>query len=328
MLKESFSVLRKENEALTNLTKKNLNQQSDISELKSKVSELIKHKERVSGNFSEVEERLDLTENQLIEKKAKLENLEMETAAAFNDTKRLLGLYMRELSQLNTTAQDIELKVEAKLTATRRALEDELKKVQGENKAFSTSLKKQEAEVSELKNKTRSKLADVKGQLKDRNHTVDFLVTKIKDLEERLEEKCEPKEMKKVAFSARIVSPSHVFTGPRTTYGSKVLIFDRVFTNVGIAYNGKTGIFTAPVKGVYQFTFMTFGYNVRASGAILMRNRRYKVSTWESSSYYHSNTASNTVILELNVRDCISIVLCKGVKIYSGVFSGFLIFPL
>ena len=32
------------------------------------------------------------------------------------------------------------------------------------------------------------------------------------------------------------------------------VVFDRIVTNVGSAYDAKTGYFTAPINGTYQFT--------------------------------------------------------------------------
>lgn len=45
----------------------------------------------------------------------------------------------------------------------------------------------------------------------------------------------------KVAFSATIIESNGVFTGPASN--SNLLIFDRVFTNIGNAYNSETGVF-------------------------------------------------------------------------------------
>lgn len=46
----------------------------------------------------------------------------------------------------------------------------------------------------------------------------------------------------KVAFSATIIESKDVFTGPKTATTSSTLIFNKVFTNVGNAYNSKTGM--------------------------------------------------------------------------------------
>ncbi|XP_072232298.1 uncharacterized protein [Leuresthes tenuis] len=335
-------------DAVAKLTKSTEKQQGDISKLKRAVGKLIRHRERVTGNFSEIEERLDLTEDQLKRKKAKLENLETETEAAFNDTKRLLSLYNTELSLLNMTAQNLGFTVEAQLNVTRRDLEDELKKIQKNSEAFGASLRKQKLDAGELKDETDRRLEDVNEQLKAQQLTVNQLMNKTKGLAKSLGSiekggKAEAKSCKliitmfaflnlvtkKVAFSASIVTSANVFTGPRTAGTSSVLIFDKVFTNVGSAYNRKTGIFTAPVKGVYQFTFMTFSFtSIYSSGALLLKNGCVQVSTWECSGSDRSDTTSNTVILELNVKDNVKIILWEGGKIHTSVFSGFLIFPL
>ncbi|XP_028261666.1 cerebellin-1-like [Parambassis ranga] len=132
----------------------------------------------------------------------------------------------------------------------------------------------------------------------------------------------------KVAFSASITEGADVFTGPRTDSSPSVLIFNHVFTNIGNAYSNQTGIFTTPVKGVYQFTFMTFGNNTNTSGAILMKNGLHQVSTWESQGPDYSDTTSNTVILQLNQNDTVNMILWQGGKIHTSVFSGFLLFTV
>lgn len=105
-------------------------QKVDIASLRRDVRDLTKHRERVGANFSEIERKLNITEKQLREKQAKLENLEAETEATFNDTQRLLNLYKNELSHLNTTARELGVKVEARLDAARKELETKLNKVQ------------------------------------------------------------------------------------------------------------------------------------------------------------------------------------------------------
>ncbi len=44
----------------------------------------------------------------------------------------------------------------------------------------------------------------------------------------------------KVAFSATVIESPDVFTGPADA--QKILIFDRVFTNIGNAYSSKSGM--------------------------------------------------------------------------------------
>ncbi|XP_071315257.1 paramyosin-like [Trachinotus anak] len=336
-------------------TKKELNKmktelekhQEDIASLKRDVRELVKHRERVGGNFSQIEQRLDTTERQLRQKKAKLENLETETETALNDTQRLLSLYKNELSHLNTTASELEDKVEAQFTATKTELEARLKKIQKTSETLSTKLNEQKAEVDEFKGKADGKFRNVderlNATLKQQKSDTNTLKSDIAGIAHRLksaEEKVAVQQAlkpevdrlraevnAKVAFSASIIESKGVFTGPKTAGTSNILIFNRVFTNVGNAYNSKTGVFTAPLKGVYQFSFMTFGYNSHTSGALLVKNGHYQVFTWEFKGPDASDTTSNTVILKLNVGDCINIILWEGGKIHASVFSGFLVFP-
>ncbi|KAM8746503.1 uncharacterized protein AB9X84_014729 [Acanthopagrus schlegelii] len=321
----------------------------DIASLKREVRDLVEHRERVGGNFSEIEKKLDATEKQLRDKTAKLENLETETEGAFNDTQRLLSLYKNELSNLTTTAQRLEVKVEGRLDSTRTEFDAKLKEVQNKNEAFSTKLNEQSAKVDEFKEESDRKLRSIDTQLKTQKTTVDTqkadidslksstagIKTRLGSAEGKLAEQNTLKKAlnrltadanAKVAFSATIIESTHVFTGPGSSH-KKTLIFNRVLTNIGKAYNSKTGIFTAPQKGVYHFSFMTFGYSGYTSGAILVKNGHYQVSTWEFKGPDASDTTSNAVILELNVGDCVSISLWQGGKVHSSVFSGFLVFP-
>ncbi|KAM7366439.1 hypothetical protein PAMP_015877 [Pampus punctatissimus] len=325
------------------------NHNAEISSLKREVQELHKYRERVGGNITEIEERLNVTERQFRDKKAKLENLETETKSALNDTQKLLNLYKNGLSHLNKTTWELEDKVEARLEATKTDLGAKLKKINDKSEAFGTKLNEQKAEVKKLREETGSKFKHVDEQLNIQNTTIDQQKVDIDTLEgktagltnrmgsfeikvrDQNNLKLEVDSLKaevnaKVAFSATITESLGVFTGPKTASTSDILIFNRVFTNIGNAYNSKTGLFTAPLKGVYHFSFMTFGYNTHTSGAILVKNGKYKVSTWEFKGQDTSDTTSNTVILELNVKDTVNIILWEGGKIHTSVFSGFLVF--
>ncbi|KAM9718156.1 complement C1q-like protein 4 isoform 2-T2 [Menidia menidia] len=133
-----------------------------------------------------------------------------------------------------------------------------------------------------------------------------------------------------IAFSASLVNLGEIYSGPCT---DKTLIFKRVFSNAGNAYNMNTGIFTAPVNGLYHFTFSTYGYNTHAMGAILMKNNARQVSAYDSPSSDGSDSSSNAAVLQLAAGDKVYLELWDNGRVFDNLnghttFSGFLLFPV
>ncbi|XP_035000510.2 complement C1q-like protein 4 [Hippoglossus stenolepis] len=144
------------------------------------------------------------------------------------------------------------------------------------------------------------------------------------------------KDNAKVAFYAALTDSEIV--GPHSS--PTVLKFSKVFTNVGKAYSATTGLFTAPVKGVYVFRFTICGYMKEGvtMGVRLIHNEKsivYNLQTWSHERYgfEHLQYLSNAVILELNVGDEIHLVLPENETVYDNynshsTFSGFLLFSM
>ena len=54
------------------------------------------------------------------------------------------------------------------------------------------------------------------------------------------------------------------------------VVFDRIVTNVGSAYDAKTGYFTAPVNGTYQFTVIVSAQGrQKVSAPVLIGRRKF-----------------------------------------------------
>ncbi|XP_063068953.1 complement C1q-like protein 2 [Engraulis encrasicolus] len=112
------------------------------------------------------------------------------------------------------------------------------------------------------------------------------------------------------------------------------LRYTRLFTNVGNAYNSTTGDFTAPVKGVYFFTFVILASNSRNSGAILTRNGDVVLTSHDlKGSGDPTDTTTNSVVLQLEAGENISMQQWLGSRLYEtnnkhNTFSGFLLFAL
>ncbi|KAK7910392.1 hypothetical protein WMY93_015076 [Mugilogobius chulae] len=166
------------------------------------------------------------------------------------------------------------------------------------------------------------------------NDTLDELTKQKQDINKLKEENEELKKntgkaSPQVAFSVSLADVQEVYKGPCT---DKTLVFKRVFSNVGNAYDSNTGIFTAPVAGSYFFTFNTYGYNSHTTGAILMKNSQIQVSTYESVSSDGADSSSNSVLLTLVPGDTLHLELWDNGRVFDNAnghttFTGFLVFP-
>ncbi|KAL2083538.1 hypothetical protein ACEWY4_021311 [Coilia grayii] len=142
-----------------------------------------------------------------------------------------------------------------------------------------------------------------------------------------------------VAFTAALQPSSwdqHSGFGSIGPYDKEItLVHQNVLTNVGGAYNSNTGVFTAPVRGVYFFTFTTYSWVREADiGVKLMKNLDEVLLVWEwQDKDDNEDYASNSVLLELQAEDRVYMRLPKGFRVagakYNNIhtFSGFLLFP-
>uniref|UniRef100_A0A3B1IFU3 C1q domain-containing protein n=1 Tax=Astyanax mexicanus TaxID=7994 RepID=A0A3B1IFU3_ASTMX len=157
-----------------------------------------------------------------------------------------------------------------------------------------------ETEVDELKTKSDESLKDLKNSLKITENNVEILK---KENQER-----------KVVFSASLSGGEWANHGPYST--DVTLVYKHVFINIGNAYNPVTGIFTAPVRGVYKFKIYAHGYSGRGVTVSLQKNGHHVTGAYAYQDQHVVNS-SNGVSLLLEVGD----VVCVKVKANEWIFD-------
>ncbi|TRY98926.1 hypothetical protein DNTS_016983 [Danionella cerebrum] len=134
---------------------------------------------------------------------------------------------------------------------------------------------------------------------------------KIDDMKVKMEEHTQQHEVSKVAFSVSLSST----IGPVKSLHT--LIYKHIFLNQGDAYDANTGIFTAPMKGVYAFRLFskTHGSADKAVVAGLFKNGKHEISTYARQSGGFIGSSNG-----------VSLLLEKGDKVYVNLYSGYWIF--
>ncbi|XP_063079149.1 complement C1q tumor necrosis factor-related protein 3-like [Engraulis encrasicolus] len=156
------------------------------------------------------------------------------------------------------------------------------------------------------------------------------IYTELKELKAMVTKLKTNADIMKVAFSAGLTESGVVVSG-----GNELnLVFSKVTTNVGEAYDSATGFFTAPVKGVYFFRFNVMDHpKYRYMHIMMFKNNDRLMYLDEYDTDGHSTHLSGGITLELAVEDKVNLRLPAGNQLFDDsrnhcIFTGFLVFLL
>uniref|UniRef100_A0A4W6F4F1 C1q domain-containing protein n=1 Tax=Lates calcarifer TaxID=8187 RepID=A0A4W6F4F1_LATCA len=212
-----------------------------------------------------------------------------------------------------------------KLRAMETRLEDsETRLRNSENRLRNSETRLNESETRLRNSETR--LRNSETRLRNSETRLNESETRLRNSENQILE-LRNKEGTKVIFSA-VVGRGDKAIGPFNT--DITLIYRRVITNIGNAYSQSTGIFTAPVAGVYYFNIFYHAGRAHASGLHLYKNSQVMVMTGhQQSDNDKPDNGGNAVFLQLQRGDQVYVRLVANAYVwgsdYDTTFNGFLV---
>uniref|UniRef100_A0A3B4FQT2 Complement C1q-like protein 2 n=1 Tax=Pundamilia nyererei TaxID=303518 RepID=A0A3B4FQT2_9CICH len=163
-------------------------------------------------------------------------------------------------------------------------------------------------------------------------YSLSIELSKTNTTENQVEKQTHYCNMKQVAFSASLLAAGSGTVGPFNTHTP--LVFRRVVSNIGNAYNPHTGFFIAPVRGAYHFEFYigAHGHAAHPTGAVLIKNGEHIFIAYEHQNSHYGSSA-NGVTLLLEVGDVVFLRQWVNSRIFDNenhhsTFSGHLLFTM
>ncbi|XP_049424541.1 multimerin-2-like isoform X3 [Epinephelus fuscoguttatus] len=222
-------------------------------------------------------------------------------------------------------------------------METRLKNSESRLRNSETRLKDSESRLKDSESRLKdseTRLKDSESRLKDSESRLRNSETRLKNSESRLNSsesrlrnsenqllELRNKERTKVIFSAATgAGGKHI--GPFNT--NKTLIYRTVITNIGDAYSPHTGIFVAPVAGVYYFTIFFHAGGHERAGLLLYKNNQLMIVTGDHRTEADTaDNGGNAAFLQLQPGDHVYVVLAANSHVWGTnhhtTFSGFLV---
>ncbi|KAL2079356.1 hypothetical protein ACEWY4_025100 [Coilia grayii] len=222
-----------------------------------------------------------------------------------------------------------EQKVELRHTRTQmEAMETRLRASESKAEGMETRLRASEKMVQEQ----RAVMKELKEKQEEQAAAVGAVGGSLNLTESQVEELRREREERRVSFSASLLASGSGYAGPFAV--STNLVFRHIITNSGSHYNPNTGVFTAPVRGVYYFVMFLHGHGHQSipTAASLYKNGEHVATAYS----FHPGTAlsaSNGASLLLEVGDVVYVQLWPGGRLFDDqynptTFSGYLLFPM
>ncbi|XP_041635210.1 cerebellin-1-like [Cheilinus undulatus] len=203
-----------------------------------------------------------------------------------------------------------------KLSAVETKLQDSVTRLQ----ASEAKLRKAESSISNL----RVKLRDSDTRLSNSEIRLQASEAQVLELKN--------KGKVKVIFSAAAAAATRGNTHVGPFLVETTLIYRTVITNIGNAYNSATGVFTAPVAGVYYFTFFYAAEGAHRVHLMLYKNNLMVVTANDPLSSDNGDNGGNAVYLPLARGDRVYVRMGANSYVYGNgyltTFSGSLITQL
>ncbi|XP_061156927.1 uncharacterized protein LOC133169067 isoform X9 [Syngnathus typhle] len=302
-------------------------------------------KERLEVQMNVVKNHVEDMWTEISVKSGQLSNMEAQLGNACNNTAALEGnvkmaeAHVEKLKVLSS-ALEVRLNVSERLleelktecTALDRRLNVSDKfqeQLKTESRAWTTHLSNVEFQLTHNIDNTEVLLR----RLNMNGQKINNLKETTKDLMSRLhvleQHGTQTSGETKVAFAAALTDSGSVGPFDQET----TLIFSKVFTNIGRAYDETSGVFTAPVDAIYVFSFTAADFLKGYMGVTLYRNQQPIVSSLDLNDHGGYASATNGALIPLEAGDRVRLSLPASYRLYDdtrsfSVFSGFLLFQV